>query len=118
MVPRMSSLSHLKVVAVWPSFGSLQRVVPRIDLAQFPNLIWLKLCGRAPRQFLEIFAGQTASVQRCVIAGSLDFKNGSTNFFARISDGLRAFDRRRREFLGASDLQVPQVTLAEASWWI
>lgn len=90
MVPRMPSLSHLKVVAVWPSFGSLQRVIPRIDLARFPKLIWLKLCGCAPRQFLEIFAGQTASVQRCVITGNLDFKNGSTNFFARISGSLCA----------------------------
>jgi hypothetical protein len=86
----MPSLSYLKVVAVWPSFGSPQRIIPRIDLARFPKLIWLKLCGSAPRQFLEIFAGQTASVQRCVITGSLDFKNGGTNFFARISSGLCA----------------------------
>jgi hypothetical protein len=90
MVPRMPLLSHLKVVAAWPPFCPLQHVIPRIDLARFPKLIWLKLCGCAPRQFLEIFAGQTASVQRCVITGSLDFKNGSTNFFARISDGLCA----------------------------
>jgi len=90
MVPRMRSLSHLKVVAVWPSFGPLQRVIPRINLARFPKLMWLKLCGCAPPQFLEIFAGQTTSVQRCVITGSLDFKNGSANFFARISSGLCA----------------------------
>jgi hypothetical protein len=70
--------------------GSFQRIIPRIDLARFPKLIWLKLCGCAPRQFLEIFAGQTTSVQRCVIAGSLDFKNRGTNFFARISGGLCA----------------------------
>jgi hypothetical protein len=88
MVPRMRSLSHLKVMAAWPSFNFIRPIHPRLSLARFPKLTWLKLCGYAPPQFLKLFAGQTTSIQRCVIRGSLNFKDEGTNFFGRFSGGL------------------------------
>lgn len=84
----MPCLSHLKVKAAWPFDGPLHPGTPHFDLAQYPVLASLKVCGSAPPQFLNIFTGRSTSLQRFVTTESVNFGNEATNFFSRFSDCL------------------------------
>jgi hypothetical protein len=86
----MPCLSHLTVKAVWPLDSPLHPGTPHLDLARYPVLVSLNVCGSAPPQFLNIFTGRSTSLRRFVTTESVDFGNEATNFFSRFSDCVSA----------------------------
>jgi hypothetical protein len=98
-IPALPLLSRLKIEGIWPAGEWDLPTNARLDLTQYPQLTWFKVCGNAPNQFLDIFNGRTTSIKRCIIGNARDvqqsyelefFEQRALNFFSCFATGLEA----------------------------
>jgi hypothetical protein len=98
-IPALPMLSRLKIEGTWPASEWDLSTSVRLDFTQYPQLTWLKVCGIAPEQFLDIFEGRTTSIKRCIIGNARDaqscnelefFGQRAFNFFSCFAMGLEA----------------------------
>jgi hypothetical protein len=98
-IPSLPLLTRLKIECIWLNEAWFQPLSTRLDFAGYPKLKWLKLCGNAPEQYLDIFQGRTTSLKQCIIGDSFDpqkiynlrfFGSAASRFFSRFSEGLEA----------------------------
>jgi hypothetical protein len=122
-IPSLPLLTRLKVECIWPHRHWRMVLPTRLDFAGYPKLQWLKLCGNAPKQYLDIFQGRTTSLKRCIIGDSFDPQNNfklqftgsaASRFFSSISEGLEAliihsgwFDAITTAFPNLQSLKMP-----------
>jgi hypothetical protein len=122
-IPALPLLSRLKIESTWPASEWDLSTNTRLDLTEYPQLKWLKVCGEAPEQFLDIFEGRTTSIKRCIIGNARDaqnnyalkfFEQSAFNFFSRFAMGLEAliihsgkFDRVTNVFPKLRSLKLP-----------